>query len=412
MVNSVFDLATEEGRKARAEANQMERAVIAVEQADKPEKLAASWADFDLEEFPPGERIAFAVERGEVALLNSLPNAGKTTLALNAALCLAAGREFLPLVTGRTPRRVLYIDGETTRVRLQRDLRVMARDFSREEAMAVGRNLFVICEAELKAEPLALTRQDHLLLLSAEAVTLQPDFIVVDTLAALCPLVSENDNSEQGRKVWSPLRKLARDCNAAMLINHHVGKRAEDSQTPERVYRGRGASASGGAARAVWLLIPDASAPGVVKLACVKAKGDTPADVTLRHNPQTRWMEPCGAAPAPLTPYQQVVGAFNGHPLKTKDVKDLLGLPARTIELALKDAVENGDLFQPSRGVYQKPTSATSANTIGNAEVAESTQPFDSVEDIGNLWPDNENGECGTGDPYGDPRHPDWEGGE
>lgn len=386
--------------------------------ADEPARLATSWADFDAEEFPQGERIAFAVERGEIALLNALPNAGKTTLALNVALCLAAGREFPPLVTGRKPRRVLYVDGETTRRRLQRDLRVMTRGFSREEVMTAGENLHVICEAEIKGEPLALTRADHLLALSAEALSIQPDFIAVDTLAALCPVVSENDNAEQSRKVWRPLQKLARDCDAAMLVNHHVGKRSEDSQTPERVYRGRGASASGGAARAVWLLIPDASTPGVVRLACVKAKGDTPAETTLQHNPKTRWMDSCQAAPPPLSAYQQVLTKFNGRALKTKEIKSMLPeLSGHAVEDALKAAVEAKDLFQPSRGVYQKPAqkpdSTFSTSPIGSVENVESTQPVDGVEDGLDFGDWDENGDCGIVD--GDDglrNHPDWEDGE
>jgi replicative DNA helicase len=217
----------------------------------KIDDLVVSWADFDAEQFPQGERIAFAAERGEIALLNALPNAGKTTLALIIALCLAIGRRFLPLVTEEKQRRVLYIDGETRRARLQRDLRTMTKDFSRKEAMAVGQNLQIICEAEILGESLALTRTDHLLQLSNDALRVKPDFIVIDTLASLCPVFNENDNAEQTRKVWRPLQKLARDCDAAILVLHHVGKRNEDSQTPERVYGGRGASASGGAARAV-----------------------------------------------------------------------------------------------------------------------------------------------------------------
>ena len=345
-------------------------------------KLSTPWVDFDAEEFPPGERIAFAVERGEIALLNSLPNAGKTTLALNVALCLAAGREFPPLVAKQAPRRVLYIDGETTRRRLQRDLRTMTKGFSREEAIAVGQNLHVICEGEIKGDPLALTNTAHLLALSAEAVDLKPDFIVVDTLASLCPLYSENDNGEQGRKIWRPLQKLARDCGAAMLVNHHVGKRSEDNQTPERVYRGRGASASGGAARAVWLLIPDASTPGVVKLSCAKAKGDTPADVTLQHNPKTRWLSSPQAAPAPLTPYQQVVETFNGKPLKRADVQKLLpNISKTTLGDCLKKAVELGDLVSPTYGIYQKPNLPDLPETIGGGKSGNSGQPVEPVED-------------------------------
>jgi hypothetical protein len=391
----------------RVEALKILRQVVAdTDQADgaaegKPVTLAATWADFDLEEFKQGEHIAFAVERGELALLNALPNIGKTTLALNVALCLAAGREFLPLVTGRTPRRVLYIDGETTRRRLQRDLRVMTRDFSREEAMAVGQNLHIICEAEIKGEPLALTNAAHLLALSAGAIDIKPDFIVVDTLAALCPLYSENDNGEQGRKIWRPLQKLARDCDAAMLINHHVGKRSEDSQTPERVYRGRGASASGGAARAVWLLIPEASTPGAVKLVCAKSKCEPPADVVLTHNRETRWMDVGQAAPPLPTTQQRVVGVFNGHALGVTDVMALLpDLSKPTIERALKSAVERGDLENPKRGKYQKPVSITSITPYRDEGNDGNSEPVEPAEDSFD-WPEGvENDDCEVSEPY------------
>ena len=47
---------------------------------------------------------------------------------------------------------------------------LMTRGFSREEVMAVGRNLRIICEAEIKGEPLALTNAAHLLALSASMV--------------------------------------------------------------------------------------------------------------------------------------------------------------------------------------------------------------------------------------------------
>ncbi len=102
--------------------------------------LASSWASFDAEEFRQGERVAFAVERGEIALLNALPNAGKTTLALNVAISRTVGRTFPPVVMDAKSCRVLYVDGETRRARLQRDVRQMTVGFSRDEAIAVGHN--------------------------------------------------------------------------------------------------------------------------------------------------------------------------------------------------------------------------------------------------------------------------------
>src|SRR5581483_9429545 len=240
--------------------------------------LALSWDDFSREEFKHGEPIGFAVERGEIALMISLPSGGKTTLALNASLSKIVGHKFPPIVNDSEPRCVLYVDGETRRARLQRDLELMTGPFSREEAILAGQNLHIVCEPEVNNESLALTRPDHLLRLTQEALRVKADLIIIDTLASLWPVFNENDNAEQQRRIWQPLQKLARQTNAAILVLHHVGKRSEDSQSPERVYRGRGASASGAFARAVWILTPDPAIEGVVTLSCVKAKGEKPAD--------------------------------------------------------------------------------------------------------------------------------------
>jgi Cu/Ag efflux pump CusA len=70
------------------------------------------------------------------------------------------------------------------------------------------------------------------------------------------------------------------------------------------------------------------------------------------------------------------------------------------VEALLKEAVKAGDLFQPSRGVYQKQTqksdSADSVAPIVFAESAESTQGIEAVEDTSD-WPEwAENDDCGN----------------
>ena len=358
--------------------------------------LARSWADFAAEAFTQGERIAFAVERGEIALLNALPNAGKTTLALNAALSLASGRELLPVVGQSQPRRVLYVDGETRRARLQRDLRWMSRDFSRDEAIALGQNLHVICEAEISGESLALTRADHLQTISQEALRVKPDLIVVDTLASLCPVFNENDNAEQQRRVWQPLQKLARQVNAAILVLHHVGKRNEDSQSPERVYRGRGASASGGAARAVWLLTPDPVTAGLSTLACVKAKGDTPPDTRFQLD-DSRWMRSIAAtAPKPTSALEHVLRAVTREMRAAEIVAALhTVISERTVKECLSEALRLGHLRLVRRGVYAPAGASAEASESESADRAESADPsFAQTARSAQPPEESENGVC------------------
>lgn len=349
--------------------------------------LATSWAEFESESFVAGERIAFAVERGEAALVNALPNAGKTTVSLNAAISLAAGRTFAPVVTEARERRVLYVDGETRRARLQRDLRTMTAGFSREESIAVGRNLHIICEAEIGKESLALTRADHWQKFAKAALQTKPDFIVIDTMVSLCPVFNENDNAEQQRKIWTPLQKLARDCNAAVLVLHHVGKRSEDSRTPESVYRGRGASAGGGFARAVWLLIPDPVTPGLSTLKCVKAKGEVPQETRLQLG-ENRWFVPMIATTARPKSLLERIIEFVTTEKRVAEIEAALkpDFARRTVEGAISEAVELGKLKQIKRGIYG-PASAFSAQPAlasfaedaegaeGNASEAENQSP-------------------------------------
>jgi hypothetical protein len=347
-------------------------------------RLAVSWADFEAEEFIQGERIAFAVERGEIVLLNALPNAGKTTLAINTAISLASGRRFPPLVTEPQPRRVLYIDGETRRARLQRDIRTMMKDFSHEELLAVRQNLHIICEVEINGESLALTDIAHLLQISVDALRVKPDFIVVDTFSSLCPVFNENDNAEQSRRVWRPLQKLARDCDAAILVLHHIGKRNEDSQASERVYRGRGASASGAAARSVWLLAPDPVKPGLSTLSCVKAKGECPADVRLQLNAETRWMRQLEVV-APQPTQLEIVAAKVTREMKTAEIVAVLSaqMGERAVKDYLAEAVEQGLIRKVKYGVYGPKSAENAESAKGqNAQSAQSAQS-----------PENENAE-------------------
>ena len=85
----------------------------------------------------------------------------------------------------------------------------------------------------------------------------QPDLIVVDTLSALFTLRSENDNAEIKNVVMQPLKKMAKDANAAVWLLHHIGKQNEDGQASVGAYSGRGGSNIGALARTVVLLKPD-----------------------------------------------------------------------------------------------------------------------------------------------------------
>ncbi len=95
-------------------------------------------------------------------MLVAATNVGKTTLALNLALSLAAGKALPPLTRAADVRRVLYIDGETSCSRFQWNIQKMLRIWGADEENAVKDNLNVACDPALRSQQLNLSKEEHL----------------------------------------------------------------------------------------------------------------------------------------------------------------------------------------------------------------------------------------------------------
>ena len=276
---------TSKGQKVKASIDKL----LNAEPDDVPVKtLARSWENFSKEKHTEGERIAFELQRGEVGMLVSRPNAGKTTLTLNVGLSASVGQAFSVLVEAGKYRKVLFVDGETRAARLQTDLRWLMKDFTEAQKLLVKENFHVICDAEIKDQSLSLTNPEHFAALQNEVNRIKPDLIILDTKASLFHVFNENDNGESERRVWMPLKKMARQSEATILVTHHIGKRqSEEGNTPDKMYLGRGDSASAGAARAVWVLEVDKTTK-TVTLTLAKAKGKAEFETKLQLD-ESRW---------------------------------------------------------------------------------------------------------------------------
>lgn len=339
----------------------------------QPTRLGLSWREFSAQVFPETEPVIVGLEKGEVGLLIAATNIGKTTLALNLALSLAVGKDFKPLTKdGAKPRRVLVIDGETRRRRMQRDIRAMEREWLAEEQELLKGNLYVMCDSELNGTALSLSNAQHMTAVRREAQEFAPDLIIVDTLAELFTVVSENDNAEMQNKVMRPLNQLAKDVDAAVLVLHHIGKMSEEAQSSTQAYRGRGASAIGGSARLVLTLTPDTKNKRIVTLSCGKSKGDDFEDVMLRLNQELRRFVPvAGGVAAKLDGYQQTLAAARTikRPFNRRDLVESLsgGLSPSTVDKNLKAAFQRGDLLKLNKGVYDFPEAEPTSpnNSVG-----------------------------------------------
>jgi len=372
-------------------------------------QIAISWGALCEMKLERRETILHEVERGEIVMCPAITNRGKTTLWRNIALSLACGRGYAPIVPVGPPRSVLYLDFETRLYRAQSDITKMLGALTQPERALVAQNLHIIADCRIDGRPLTLSNPRHLELVEREAERVKADVIIADTLTAAFEIADENSNAEAA-KVMKILTAMALRLNCVIVFLHHVGKaKLEEGQTAQAVHRARGASAYAGFSHAIFSLLPDATVQERNTLECSKVKGERFDDTVLKLDTVTRWFTAAGAVEKPTSTYDQVIGIFNGHALKRADViARFPNLSKETVDKYLKQATALGDLIQGKEGkatTYQKPEKPNVRNVrtpYREPERYERSEPFDGVEDSGNLWGEGENGERGNdrGQPY------------
>jgi hypothetical protein len=318
--------------------------------------------------FPPREDVLNGIERGEVVNCSAITDRGKSTLWRNIAISLACGRAFAPVVEAGKPRRILYLDFEARWRKLKPDIDKMLGRLTQADRAMISENLHVIADYRVDNWPFSLNLQRHWNILESEVKRLRPDVVIVDTLTTGFEIENENDNAEATR-VMKKLIALATKWDCVVVFLHHVGKlKQEEGNGAQSVYRSRGGSAYEGCAHAVFYLLPYPNNKDRFTLECAKLKGEKWANTVFEINKGTRWCDPPDAstpapAPIPATVEDRLLALFNGHQLGTKEIKkQLKGVPERTVDDALRIAVEKGILLRPRKGLYQKPVSATQHN--------------------------------------------------
>jgi RecA-family ATPase len=333
------------------------------------------WRDFRSQRFPEAERILFGLRRGNVGLLVAETQRGKTTLALNLCLTLAANRLYPPFITEQSGgRRIMYVDGESTRAELQEDVSRMMREFSQLERDLLDKNLLILCDEEVGDELLNLANTRHMNAAVEKAQWFKPDLTVIDTMAALFDLEEENSNTEVKQRVMQPLKMLAKEANGALLLAHHIGKpRSEEGRTGSRAYLGRGASNFGCLARSVvTMAAPSTTDAERVIVTVPKAKGYRLNDVVLRLDQQTRWFKVMDESAPETSSCLKDIVAFVTRSMKTGEIVKASKYSERAVEKALKEAVSQRRLLKPQHGWYAPLDSAESASSYKECGSAES----------------------------------------
>jgi hypothetical protein len=318
--------------------------------------LLTSFAEFMAAAFDDGEEIAFHARRGEVVLVQSVTNHGKSTLIRNTALALATGSEFQPVVASGEPRRVLLLNFEGSAGWFQNDLRVMTRDLTARELELIRENFLPTHAPLLDGEPLSLSRHMRVLegaVRRAGGV----DVLIVDTASAAFSIKNENDNGEIANSVMKPLVKLARRLNCLIPLIHHIGKaKAEEGVAREQAHRGRGASAWGDFSTSIFNLDADPNDKERVTVTCGKRKNGADYERVLSLDRETRWFKATDEATAkPATNDDLVLEAMERSrmsQLSTGSIEDLLAgkVSRNTVGNCLKRLLERGKVSKVRQG--------------------------------------------------------------
>lgn len=337
------------------------------------EKVGFTYGELVELNLPPREEIIFGLGRGEVGMLNSVNNAGKTTLLRNLMISLCIGKPFTPFGYFSLPKRVAFLDFEDSLTYLRKDLSVMLADCSEQERARFNDNALLVCEyADRQGEDLSLSKLNHLALLTQNLKRFAPDLVIVDTIGSAFQIRDENNNAEVRRFIMRPLKQLAKDVNAALIATHHIGKpKAEEGQTKEASFRGRGASSFADMARLVLNLEKDSIGESVI-LSCAKVKGAKFTDVKFKLDLERRWFESQGES-REVSNYELLLEFFSdGNPYTTADsIEEFKGVIAeRTLKRLLNEAVKREDLQKLRQGVYQKFDAEPIQETLGEIESA------------------------------------------
>ncbi len=192
---------------------------------------------------------------GAVNLMVGDPGQGKSTLALNIAACLSAGRALPGDTERRSPRTVLVLTVEDALAEVVRPrLDAAGADASRVFAAAV---------------PMNLSEEGVRQKLEDEVIRRSPSLVVVDPLVAYCGAQTDTHRANQVRGILAPLAALSEAHGLATLAVHHLNKGASG----RAIYRAQGSVDFVAGARSVLLVGSDPNDPERRALCHAKANG-------------------------------------------------------------------------------------------------------------------------------------------
>lgn len=205
-----------------------------------------------------------------LTMLTARPKSGKTWLALQAAIAVARGAEFL----GRRPKltgRALYLALEDSPRRIHERLHILARGAGPAEL--AGLEFLHAAGDPASAMPRLLE--------AGKATKRAYRLVVIDPWLAAAKARKSHDDIVRGEYAeLQPLRRAAADYDAAILVVHHTRKAAGDIRDTAL-----GTTGVAAAVDALWSLRADPDGDPDVRLLAVTGRDVIDASMRLAFTP-------------------------------------------------------------------------------------------------------------------------------
>lgn len=229
-IATVFDLAKKHGRQGSSPSagnSVSHRSATVVD----PTSYKVSFSNI------PHRQWLYGVDllRGDITLLVSPGGAGKTSLALGMAVCIATGKAHLKAqIWGGADLNSLYINAEDSGIEMRRRTlafcqrhKITEREIDRLRIAGTDapqvRGLSFLRAAGPTSSALD---QAGFKQLDSFLASMRPDLVVIDPLIALCGGGNVNDNAAMSL-VMREIKYLSIKFNCAILVVHHTRKGAD-----------------------------------------------------------------------------------------------------------------------------------------------------------------------------------------
>lgn len=334
------------------------------------------------DEPPPAPLIDSFLFRQSHTMLVGAPSAGKSFVALDMAAAIATGRPYQGLYQVQQGK-VIYLVGEGFKGFVQRG---RAWAFAYDQVDAIQRDIHIV------RDPYSLPGGDRQETDKAvmwwarfveQAAKLNPELIIIDTLARVTVGLKENDASDMGQ-VNQDMADMIDHLDTTIMLVHHTSRSTNHA---------RGSTALLGSVDSEFLVYPDPDLPKGIRLKTTKQKD------AEQHDELSLVITPHGASAyvAPLT-LRNVAAASAGAAIEAAVVdhlskSDRVKVRLTDITLALsttysRPAVQSAIDALLSEGTLEHPDGArgrplTTSVQLSDKHKTAHPQEEDTNEDTG-----------------------------